>query len=275
MPHIRIKALNVAYKTHIALKDVTVDIPDGQITAIIGPSGCGKSTLLKSINRLIDLTDGVQVSGSVLVDGADVYAADADLLSLRRKLGFLMQRPYPLPLSIYENVAFGTRIHDMDSAELNGRSLQLGLPSVVPRPDSRHARRFERARLVQRCLEMAGLWDEVKNRLKQSAHGLSIGQQQRLALARALAVGPTTILADEATSALDPISTKLVEQQLRTLKGPYTILMVTHILRQAKRLADYVLFMYMGELVEHGPAAKMFTVPDRAETRAYISGEIS
>ena len=273
MPHIQINNLSVEYPGHAALKNITVGIPDGLITAVIGPSGCGKSTMLKTINRLIDLTDGVRVSGSVLIDGVDACARDADLLALRRKLGFLLQRPYPLPMSIFDNVAFGTRIHEMDTRELSTLHVTANTPNCDALRDPRI--RVQRRLLVQRCLVLAGLWDEVKDRLDQPAARLSIGQQQRLALARALAVNPKVILADEPTSALDPISTRLVETQLRALKGDYTIVIVTHILRQARRLADYVLFMYMGELIEHGPAAQVFNAPVRPETKAYISGEIS
>lgn len=273
MPHIVINHLHVTYKGHVGLTDISVTIPDGQITAVIGPSGCGKSTLLKSINRLIDLTDDVAVRGHVIIDGQDVYAPEANLLALRKKIGFLSQRPFPLPMSIYDNVAFGPRIHGFtDDAMLNLAS-QLAAAShspAAPRPGER-----PRDALVRQCLAAAGLWNEVRDRLHQPASRLSIGQQQRLALARALAVGPEAILADEPTSALDPLSTQLIEKQLCALRGSYTIVIVTHILRQARRLADYLLFMYMGSLVEHGPAAQLFSAPQCPETRRYISGEIS
>ncbi len=250
MAHISIRNLDVRYEDHQALKDVCVDIPDGRITAIIGPSGCGKTTLLKSCNRLLDLTDGAKVTGQVLIDGANILDAAVDVTQLRRKMGLLSQKPYSLPMSIYDNVAYGPRIH----GQRNRRALD---------------------HTVEQCLIASGLWEEVKDRLRSPAVKLSLGQQQRLCLARALAVEPEVLLADEPTSALDPISAMLVEKRLTELKGEYTILIVTHILRQAKRLADYVLFMYLGELIEHGPAEEVFTRPKHERTRAYILGEVS
>lgn len=250
MSHISIRNLNVIYDGHHALKDVSVDLPDGQITAIIGPSGCGKTTLLRCCNRLIDLTDGVKVSGEVLIDGANILDAKVDVTQLRKKMGLLAQRPYPLPMSIYENIAYGPRIHGItDRKTLDG--------------------------IVERCLKTAGLWDEISGRLRAPASKLSVGQQQRLCLARALAVEPEVLLGDEMTSALDPVSAQQVEKRLMELKGSYTIVFVTHILRQAKRLADYVVFLYMGELVEHGPAAAVFSSPEDPRTRAYLGGEVS
>jgi phosphate transport system ATP-binding protein len=244
MSHIQVRNLQVAYGKHEALKEISLDIPDCQITAIIGPSGCGKTTLLKSLNRLLDLQE--------------------DVLALRKKVGFMSQRPYPLPMSIYNNIAFGPRIHG-----LNGDRV-LGAEPAGSGPG-----RSDTDRLVEYYLRLAGLWDEVKDRLHAPASRLSIGQQQRLALARALAVEPEVVLADEPTSALDPISAKLVENQFKILKKDYTIIVVTHILRQARRLADYILFLYMGELVEHGPAERFFNDPRDERTRSYISGEIS
>lgn len=273
MPHIVLQNLSVAYKAHTGLNDISVAVPDGQITAVIGPSGCGKSTLLKSINRLLDLTDGARVSGHVIIDGLDVYAPNADLLALRKKVGFLSQRPYPLPMSIYDNVAFGPRIHEMTNDEMHALAERIASNNSDAPPA--HQRETPRDTLVRYCLAAAGLWNEVRTRLQQPASCLSIGQQQRLALARALAVGPEAILADEPTSALDPISTQLIEKQLRALRGNYTIVIVTHILRQARRLADYLLFIYMGTLVEHGPAHALFACPACPETRRYINGEIS
>jgi len=273
MPHIVFQNLHVEYQGHTGLNNISVSIPDGQITAIIGPSGCGKSTLLKSINRLLDLTEGTRVTGSVLIDGRDAYAPDADLLHLRKKIGFLAQRPYPLPMSIYDNVAFGPRIHEMTTDEMHALALRIAAGQHAE--PVLHANERPCDALVRHCLAAAGLWGEVRGRLRQPASCLSIGQQQRLALARALAVGPEAILADEPTSALDPLSTQLIERQLCALRGSYTILIVTHILRQARRLADYLLFMYMGTLVEHGPAHTLFSNPSHPETRRYISGEIS
>ncbi len=250
MSHINIRNLTVSYEGHDALKRVSVDIPDGQITAIIGPSGCGKTTLLRCCNRLIDLTDGARVDGQVLIDGANILDPACDIIALRKKMGFLAQRPYPLPMSIYDNVAYGPRVHGLkDRAELD--------------------------RIVARCLQATSLWSEVKDRLKSPAAKLSVGQQQRLCLARALAVEPEVLLGDEPTSALDPISAQQVEKRLVELKGEYTIILVTHILRQARRLADYVVFLYLGELVEHGPAAEVFQNPRDDRTKAYLGGEVS
>ncbi len=273
MPHISLRDLNVHYGSHHALRAVNADIPDGQITAIIGPSGCGKTTLLKSLNRLVDLYEEVRVNGQVLIDGANIYDPGADVLALRKKVGFLSQRPYPLPMSIYENIAFGPKIHRMNGQQIErvaGRLEQLYAGERRPAGKGKGT-----DLLVEYYLRLAGLWDEVKDRLNAPAARLSIGQQQRLALARTLAVEPDVILADEPTSALDPISAKLVERQFQLLKQEYTIVVVTHILRQARRIADYVMFMYMGELVEHGPARDVFAAPRDERTRAYVGGEIS
>ena len=246
-PHISIQGLNVFYGERHVLKDITVDIPERRITAIIGPSGCGKTTLLKSLNRLTDLIDGVKVSGKVLVDGVNIFDNGIDVTEIRKKMGLIAQMPNPLPMSIYDNTAYGPRIHGMkDEKELD--------------------------QLVENCLRGAGLWDEVKERLKEPASKLSLGQQQRLCLARALAVKPEYLLCDEPTSALDPISAQYIETQLLTIKKSYTIVFVTHVLRQARRLADYVIFLYLGELIEHGPAETVFTQPSNPRTRAYIEG---
>jgi phosphate transport system ATP-binding protein len=246
-PHIKIERLTVTYGERQVLKDVTVDVPTNKITAIIGPSGCGKSTLLKCMNRLIDLTDGARVSGRVLVDGVDVFGKDVDVTDVRKKMGLIAQTPNPLPMSIYDNVAYGPKIHGTkDRKELD--------------------------QTVKYCLGAAGLWDEVKARLNEPASKLSVGQQQRLCLARALAVKPEVLLCDEATSALDPISARSIEQQLLSLKQLYTVVFVTHVLRQARRLADYVIFLYLGELVEHGSAETFFTEPTNPKTREYIEG---
>ena len=282
MPHISLLNVSIAYGDHPVLRDITVDIPDGQITAIIGPSGCGKTTLLKSLNRLIDLYEDVKIEGKVLIDGVNIYDPSVDLLTLRKKVGFLSQKPFPLPMSIYDNIAFGPRIHGMNGEQLlrQVRELekQIAPPSPPSHPELRAPRKTKDAEmgmLIESYLRLAGLWDEVKDRLHGPAARLSIGQQQRLALARALAVDPEVILADEPTSALDPISAKLIEKQFRLLKKNYSIVVVTHILRQARRIADYVIFLYLGELVEHGPADQVFASPRDERTRAYISGEIS
>lgn len=248
--HISVQNLNIFYGNVPALKDITMDIPDRQITAIIGPSGCGKTTLLKSFNRLIDLADGVRVSGRVLVDGEDVYGVDVEVTRIRKKMGLLSQKPFPLPMSIFDNVAYGPRIHGMrNKNELHSK--------------------------VEHYLKEASLWEEVKNRLDAPASRLSVGQQQRLCLARGLAVEPEIILGDEPTSALDPRSSQRIEQRFLELKKKYTIVIVTHILRQAMRLADYVVFLYLGELIEHGPAEEVFKDPKEEMTKEYIRGVIS
>jgi phosphate transport system ATP-binding protein len=247
--HIQIRNLYAHYGEGQALNNINLDIPKKQITIIMGPSGCGKTTLLKSINRFLELVDGSHIQGQVLIDGDDVYAPGVDVTEIRKKAGLLAQRPFPLPMSIYDNVAYGLRIHNMCK-----RGCDV---------DTK----------VQHYLEMAGLWDEVKDRLHKPATGLSIGQQQRLCLARGLAIEPEILLGDEPTSALDPISAQHIEHRLLDLKKEYTIVLVTHILRQAKRLADYVVFMYMGELIEHGPAHEVFEHPKQERTRAYLEGQ--
>jgi phosphate transport system ATP-binding protein len=247
--HIQIRNLNTHYGSGQALKNVNLDIPKHQITVIMGPSGCGKTTLMKSINRFLELYENTRLEGQVLIDGEDIYAPGMDVTEIRKKTGLLAQRPYPLPMSIYDNVAYGLRIHGLckRGRELDGK--------------------------VQHYLETAGLWEEVKDRLHAPASGLSIGQQQRLCLARGLAIEPEIILGDEPTSALDPISAQHIEKKLMDLKGQYTIVLVTHILRQARRLADYVVFMYLGEVVEHGTAHDVFDNPKQERTRAYLEGQ--
>jgi phosphate transport system ATP-binding protein len=249
-PHISIQKLNVFFEQQRVLKDITIDIPDKTITVIIGPSGCGKTTLLKSLNRLLDPLDGVKISGKIFVDGEDIYGPGIEVTHIRKKMGLLSQRPQALPMSIYDNVAYGPRIHGY-----------------------RDKKRLDK--IVEHYLQMAGLWDEVKGRLGEPASRLSVGQQQRLCLARGLAVEPEIILGDEPTSALDPQSSQNVERRLAELKKDYTVIVVTHILRQAKRIADYIAFLYLGELVEHGPAGEIFTHPQDPRTRAYLTGEIS
>lgn len=251
-PHIRVVELNVWYGSEQALKEISVSIPAQGITAIIGPSGCGKTTLLRSLNRLLEETRGVRISGSVLLDGIDIYGSGVDVTDVRTRVGLLAPKPFPLPMSIYDNVAYGPRIHGR-TGRGNGHRLDA---------------------LVERHLRASGLWDEVHDRLKAPASGLSTGQQQRLCLARALAVEPEVLLCDEATSALDPHSAQRVEAQLRSLKQGTTIVVVTHMLRQARRLADHVLFLWMGELVEAGPAAQVLGTPQDPRTRAYLAGDI-
>jgi len=283
--HISVKDLKIIYGNHKALNHITVDIPDGQITAIIGPSGCGKTTFMKSLNRLLDLCDDVTVEGEVLINGQNIYDPNADVISLRKKVGFLSQRPFPLPMSVYDNITFGPRIHRMNNEQLmyqikgmekNGSINGLSTDKLQElRVDARKKKNGAQDLLVETYLRLAGLWDELKDRLHSPASRLSVGQQQRLALARALSVEPEVILGDEPTSALDPISAKLIEQQFQFLKKRYTIVVVTHILRQARRIADYVIFFYLGELVEHGPAEQFFNAPQHEKTKAYIGGEIS
>jgi phosphate transport system ATP-binding protein len=248
-PQIRVRDLNVWYGPQQALKDITVDIPARGITAIIGPSGCGKTTLLRCLNRLIEETEEVRVSGQVFLDGADIYSRGTDVTEVRTRVGLLAPKPFPLPMSIYDNVAYGPRIH----GRRNGEHVD---------------------QLVERHLRAADLWDEVQDRLRAPASRLSTGQQQRLCLARALAVEPEVLLCDEPTSALDPISAQRIEAQLQALKEERTIVVVTHLLRQARRLADDLIFLWLGELVEYGPAAQVFSAPKDERTRAYLAGDI-
>lgn len=245
---IKIRDLNVYYNKVHALKDINLDMPRGQITVIVGPSGCGKSTLLKTLNRFHDLADDTQVTGHVELDGVDLYAPDVEVTEVRTKVGLIAQRPFPLPMSIFENVAYGMRIHKL----AGGKDLRAK---------------------VQHYLEVAGLWDEVKGRLNTPARDLSIGQQQRLCLARGLAVEPEVILGDEPTSSLDPISAKFIEGRLEELKKDYTVVLVSHVLRQARHLADFLVFMYLGEVVEAGPAEQVLNAPKNDRTRAYLQGE--
>lgn len=247
---IRVEGLDVYIQNNHILKNINVEIPDKQITCIIGPSGCGKSTLLKTFNRLIDINEDVRIEGNVFVDGENIYNRNAELINIRRKMGLLSQRPCPLPMSIYDNIAYGCRIHGITSKK------KLNL-------------------IVEYYLKAAGLWDEVKDRLHTPAVRLSIGQQQRLCLARGLAVEPQFILADEATSALDPISSKTIEELFVKLKHDYAIVLVTHTLRQALRIADYVVFMYLGEIIEAGPAQEIFKNPKQELTKNYLSGAFS
>ncbi|MBN2354381.1 MAG: phosphate ABC transporter ATP-binding protein [Spirochaetales bacterium] len=248
--HIQVSNLTVRYDGHAALSDVTIDIPDQKITAIIGPSGSGKTTLLKSFNRLLELDTNVVVTGEVRIDGENIYGPGVEVTHLRKKMGLLAQKPTVLPMSIYDNVAFGPR--------LNGRPGRERMDEIV------------RTHLVA-----VGLWNEVKDRLHKPADRLSVGQQQRLCLARGLAVEPEVILGDEPTSALDPRSSRTIEEKFTALKSRYTIILVTHILRQARRLADYVVFLYDGRIVEHGPAGQVFGTPREQLTREYIEGIFS
>ncbi|MDR1672919.1 MAG: phosphate ABC transporter ATP-binding protein [Bacteroidales bacterium] len=245
-----VSALNVHIKDNHILKDVNLTIPEKKITCIIGPSGCGKTTLLKTLNRLTDSVEGVKITGKIFINGEDIINSGSEITRIRRKMGLISQRPCPLPMSIFDNVAYGCRIHGIR----NRRKLRM---------------------IVKHYLDAAGLWDEVKDRLRTPAVRLSIGQQQRLCLARSLAVEPQFILADEATSALDPISSKIIEELFVKLKQNYSIVMVTHTLRQALRIADHVVFMYLGEIIETGSADYVFNNPQHELTKKYLSGAFS
>ena len=240
------KNLNLWYTTNHALKDINIELPERQITALIGPSGCGKSTFLKSLNRMNDLVEGCRIEGEIFLDGVDIYK-DMDVNILRKKVGMVFQKPNPFPMSIYDNIAYGPRIH--------------GIKSKVALDE-----------IVERSLRQAAIWDECKDRLKKSALGMSGGQQQRLCIARALAVEPDILLMDEPTSALDPISTSKIEDLAEELKEKYTIVMVTHNMQQAARIADKTAFFLLGEVIEFDETEKMFSAPCDKRTEDYITG---
>ena len=239
--------LNLYYGNNHALKNINLDIYENQITAFIGPSGCGKSTYLKTLNRMNDLVPNVTINGKVWIDGEDIYDPKVDTTLLRKKVGMVFQQPNPFPMSIYDNIAYGPRIHGIKGkAELDA--------------------------IVEKSLRGAALWDEVKDRLKRSALGLSGGQQQRLCIARALAVEPEILLMDEPTSALDPISTLKIEDLMGELKKNYTVVIVTHNMQQATRIADYTAFFLVGEVVEYAPTTDLFSHPRETKTEDYITG---
>ena len=239
--------LNLYYGNNHALKNINLDIYENQITAFIGPSGCGKSTYLKTLNRMNDLVPNVTINGKVLIDGEDIYDPKVDTTLLRKKVGMVFQQPNAFPMSIYDNIAYGPRIHGIKGkAELDA--------------------------IVEKSLRGAALWDEVKDRLKRSALGLSGGQQQRLCIARALAVEPEILLMDEPTSALDPISTLKIEDLMGELKKNYTVVIVTHNMQQATRIADYTAFFLVGEVVEYAPTTDLFSHPREKKTEDYITG---
>ena len=240
------KNLNLWYTTNHALKDINIELPERQITALIGPSGCGKSTFLKSLNRMNDLVEECRIEGEITLDGVDIYK-DMDVNILRKKVGMVFQKPNPFPMSIYDNIAYGPRIH--------------GIKSKVALDE-----------IVERSLRQAAIWDESKDRLKKSALGMSGGQQQRLCIARALAVEPDILLMDEPTSALDPISTSKIEDLAVELKEKYTIIMVTHNMQQAARIADKTAFFLLGEVIEFDETEKMFSAPCDKRTEDYITG---
>ena len=241
------KGLDLWYGPTQALKGVSMDIPEKQVTALIGPSGCGKSTFLKTLDRMNDLVPGIKITGSVQYRGQEIYAPNVDVTWLRKQIGMVFQKPNPFPMSIYDNVAYGPRTHGIKSKS---------------RLDD----------IVEKSLQGAAIWDEVKDRLKKSALGLSGGQQQRLCIARALANEPEVLLMDESTSALDPISTSKIEDLAVELKEKYTVIMVTHNMQQAARVSDKTAFFLLGELVEFGDTEKIFSTPTDKRTEEYITG---
>ena len=242
-----VKDMELYYGSFHALKNVNLNIASGEITAFIGPSGCGKSTFLKSLNRMNDLVEGCRITGDIRLMGEDIYDKNMDVSVLRRRVGMVFQKPNPVPMSVYDNIAYGPRTHGVKKkAELD--------------------------EIVEKSLRDAAIWDELKDRLKKSALGLSGGQQQRLCIARALAVKPEVILMDEPTSALDPISTSKIEDLVMDIKKEYTIVMVTHNMQQAVRVSDTTVFFLLGEIIESGATGQMFSVPKDKRTEDYITG---
>jgi phosphate transport system ATP-binding protein len=246
-PLVRIERLDLHYGAVHTLKDITLDIPERQVTAFIGPSGCGKSSLLRCLNRMNDLINGVRIAGRVTIGGHDIYDPATDVIELRKRVGMVFQKSNPFPKSIYENVAYGLRLH--------GRRARAELDGVV-----------------EQSLRGAALWEEVKDWLQASALSLSGGQQQRLCIARAIAIQPEILLMDEPASALDPLATARIEDLILDLKRDYTIVIVTHNMQQAARISDHTAFFYLGELVEHGPTRRVFTSPARKQTEDYVTG---
>ena len=246
-PIITVRDMNLWYGQTQALKNVNIDIPEKSITALIGPSGCGKSTFLKSLNRMQDLVPGVKITGDICYEGKNIFEAEVN--NLRKEVGMVFQKPNPFPMSIYDNIAYGPRTH--------------GITNKAQLDD-----------IVERSLRGASIWDEVKDRLKKNALGMSGGQQQRLCIARALAMKPDVLLMDEPTSALDPIATKHIEELLLELQKEVTILIVTHNMGQAMRISSKSMFMYLGELVEYGDTATMFSTPVDERTKAYLTGKM-
>ena len=244
---ITVKDMCLWYGDHQALKNVNIEIPEKSITAFIGPSGCGKSTFLKTLNRMNDLIPGVKITGDIRYEGTDIFSKEVDVNNLRKEIGMVFQKPNPFPMSIYDNVAYGPRTHGITN-------------------------RVQLDEIVERALRDAAIWDEVKDRLKKNALGMSGGQQQRLCIARALAVQPKILLMDEPTSALDPISTSRIEELVLELKEKYTIVMVTHNMQQAVRVSDHTAFFLLGELVEFGKTDDIFSQPQDKRTEDYITG---
>lgn len=246
-PKIALRDLHLYYGDFHALKGLSMEIPEKEITAFIGPSGCGKSTCLKTLNRMNDLVEGCKITGGVFIDGEDIYAPQTDVTLLRRRAGMVFQKPNPFPMSVYDNIAYGPRVHGVK-------------------------KKHELDEIVERSLREAALWDEVKDRLKKSALGLSGGQHQRLCIARALAVEPDILLMDEPTSALDPISTTKIEDLMAELKKKYTVVIVTHNMQQAARISDRTAFFLLGEIVEYDATPAMFSMPQDKRTEDYITG---
>lgn len=244
------KDLNFFYGQKQALFDINLTIPERRVTALIGPSGCGKSTFLRTINRMNDLIDSTRIEGSMTIDGDNIYSKETDVVELRKKVGMVFQKPNPFPKSIFDNVAYGPRIH--------GNKNKTDLEEIV-----------------ERSLRRSGLWDEVKNRLSESAIALSGGQQQRLCIARTLAIDPEVVLMDEPTSALDPKATQRIEDLIDELSMDYTIIIVTHNMQQAARVSDFTAFFFEGNLIEHGITERMFTLPKNKKTEEYITGRFS
>lgn len=247
MDKITVENMNLHYGDFHALKDVNLKMQEKEITAFIGPSGCGKSTLLRSLNRMNDLISGCKITGKICLDGEDIYDKRMDVNALRKRVGMVFQKPNPFPMSIYDNIAYGPRTHGVKSkAKLD--------------------------EIVETSLRQAAIWDEAKDRLKKSALGMSGGQQQRLCIARALAVQPDVLLMDEPTSALDPISTSKIEDLAEKLKKEYTIIMVTHNMQQAARISDKTVFFLLGQIIEYGETEQLFSMPMDKRTEDYISG---
>lgn len=244
---ISVQGLNLWYSANQALYDVSMELPEHEITAFIGPSGCGKSTFLKTLNRMNDLIEGVRIEGKILYENQDIYAPQVDTTWLRKEIGMVFQKPNPFPMSIYDNIAYGPKLQ--------------GIRSKVKLDE-----------IVENSLKGAAIWDEVKDRLNKSALGLSGGQQQRLCIARALAVEPKVLLMDEPTSALDPISTSKIEELAAELKKDYTIIMVTHNMQQAARISDKTAFFLLGEVIEYGETEQIFSMPKNKKTEEYITG---
>jgi phosphate transport system ATP-binding protein len=244
---IKARKINLWYREKQALYDVNIDIPCNKVTALIGPSGCGKSTLIRVFNRMNDVIDGCRTEGEILFDEKNIFDADMDIIHLRKKIGMVFQKPNPFPMSIYDNVAYGPRLHGITKKE-------------------------DLDRIVEKAIKDSALYEEVKDRMEDSAMGLSGGQQQRLCIARALAIEPEIILMDEPCSALDPIATSKIEDLIEELKSKYTVIIVTHNMQQAARVSDYTGFMYLGKMIEFGETTKIFENPDDELTERYITG---